>query len=94
MMLMLDLFDDRDDPIPDEVYRLFDQLSLKVIARGYSHFSADAILHQIRWTKQVEYGDRDFKCNNNWTAKLARWFMKEHPEHKGFFRTRKSREDG
>jgi hypothetical protein len=31
-----------------------------------------------------------FKCNNNWTPKLSRWFMDNHPELGEFFETRAS----
>jgi hypothetical protein len=74
--------------IPPEVYSLFEQLTFEVINRGLAHYSSDAILHRIRWHFHIERDDQDFKCNNNWTADLSRWFMKTHPEHDGFFEIR------
>jgi hypothetical protein len=82
--------------IPPEVFSLFEQLTFEVIQRGFAHYSSDAILHRIRWHFHIEKDDLDFKCNNNWTADLSRWFMQTHPEHDGFFeiRIRKSLSDG
>lgn len=78
--------------IPDEVYQKFEELSLHLIRQGWRTYSSDAILHRIRWHMRVERGQRDFKCNNNWTAPLARWFMAKHPQHVGFFETRERRD--
>lgn len=44
----------------------------------------------MRWHQHIERGNREFVCNNNWTAPLARWFMAKHPKHDGFFETRES----
>ena len=74
--------------IPPEVSQIFDRLALDLIQRGWSRYSSDAILHRIRWHFRVERGDRDFKCNDHWTARLSRWWMDKHPEHDGFFETR------
>ena len=81
--------------VPDEVVALFERFTLEVINRGFKRYSSDAILHRIRWHYHIERtGHEDFKCNNNWTADLARWFMDNHPSHTGFFelRVRKSYE--
>jgi hypothetical protein len=75
------------DGIPDEVVALFEQLALSLSA-DRKRYSADAILHRIRWHFTVERGDRDFKCNDHWTATLSRWFMVKYPHLNGFFETR------
>lgn len=96
---MKDLFEDWTPPPPEEavegledvpleVRQHFERLSLEVARRGYSRYSSDAILHRIRWHYHIEKGDAEFKCNNNWTASLARWFMNIHPELGSFFETR------
>jgi hypothetical protein len=79
--------------IPLEVYELFDALALQVVARGYSRYSSDAILHRIRWHYHIDKGDREFKCNDHWTATLARWWLKKHPEYPEFFELRILRSD-
>jgi hypothetical protein len=74
--------------IPPAVAQLFDRLANELIERGWQHYSADAILHRVRWHFQVEQGDREFKCNNNWTSRLSRWWLDRHPEHSEFFELR------
>ena len=82
--------------IPLEIVDKFEALALTVAARGFRRYSARAIMHRLRWHHHIEKGDRAFKCNNNWTPELARWFLDVHPEHPGFFELRSSpaREDG
>jgi len=80
------------DGVPVEVYQLFEKLALDLIEKGFDHYSARALLHQIRWHHHVERGDRGFKANNNWTPAMARWFMKKFPQHKGFFELRERTE--
>lgn len=75
------------------VYELFKRFAFQVIRRGFQHYSADAIVHRIRWeTGVVTQGD-DFKINNNWVSAYARMFEREYPEHQGFFRKRTSKYD-
>lgn len=74
--------------VPEDVTQLFEELTLQLIGRGFNHYSADAILHRIRWHHHVEQSDPTFKANNNWTATLAREFHERFPEHEGFFTTR------
>lgn len=76
--------------VPLNVCILFEKLALQVWEAGHDRYSADAVLHRIRWHFHVDKGDRSFKANNNWTAPLARWFMKCHPELGAFFDTRAS----
>jgi hypothetical protein len=76
--------------IPTAVVSLFERITLALIDQGFEHYSARAILHRIRWHYTVDAGMRDFKCNNNWTPRLARWFMEEHPSADEFFEIRAS----
>ncbi|NVO13834.1 MAG: hypothetical protein HXX10_07345 [Rhodoplanes sp.] len=76
--------------IPLDVFSAFERLALAARAAGYSRYSADAVLHRVRWEAQIERGNRAFVCNNNWTSVLARWFMRKHPEADGFFELRAS----
>ena len=104
--MTLDLFSSLPPPpsrlppgIPGEVCAKFDELALGLAdgsLSGYAfpRYSADAILHRIRWHFTIERKDRAFKCNNNWTAKLARWWMEKRPEHAGFFELRERVGDG
>lgn len=79
--------------IPLEVVTLFERLALQVAKAGHGRYSADAVLHQIRWTMHIERGDRDFSINNNWSSQLSRWFLAKHPELPKFFETREKRRE-
>lgn len=76
------------DGIPPEVCRLFEKIATELVDGGFARFSADAILHKIRWEMQVERGNRGFKINNDWSATLARWFITRNPGAKKFFELR------
>lgn len=76
-----------------QVWDLFVRYTFEVIRAGQRHYSADAILHRIRWHVNIETKNTDgFKINNNWSAYLARMFMQRFPHHRGFFRTREVKE--
>lgn len=79
-----------EESIPREVMNLFVSYAIKVRNTGFARYSADAILHRIRWHYHMEKKDREFKCNNNWTSGLARWAMASYPELTDFFETRAS----
>lgn len=79
--------------IPDHIRELFEHLAFRVIATGRRRYSARAILHRIRWEHEIEYGDTDFKVNNNYSARLARWFMAKHPHTAGFFELRERHDE-
>ncbi|VIO73861.1 hypothetical protein [Bradyrhizobium ivorense] len=79
------------DGIPSEVCDHFERIASELLASGFDRYSADAVLHRIRWHERVEQGNRSFKCNDHWTAPLARWFGERHPESAAFFETREHR---
>lgn len=87
------LFSERyPENVPPEVCQLFEKLALQVRAAGFTRYSADAILHRLRWEAQIERGNREFTVNNDWAAPLARWTMNRHIDLATikFFETRKS----
>jgi hypothetical protein len=78
--------------VPPDVVDLFERMAMEVRKRGFTRYSARAILHRIRWHYHVEKGDADFKVNNNVSARLARWLMAKHPiTMRDFFETRERR---
>lgn len=81
------------EDVPPEVCVMFESYALQVWNAGTTRYSADAILHRIRWYHHVEKGNRDFKANNNWTSALARWFIAKHSDKAAFFETRKLKEE-
>ncbi len=74
--------------IPIEVCDTFIRLALQAKAAHLRTYSADAVLHSLRWHFRVEKSNRQFKCDNNWSSILSRWAMAHEPELAGFFRTR------
>jgi hypothetical protein len=80
--------------IPIEVCDKFIELAREVKRAGMKHYSADAILHRIRWHFIIEQRRGKFKVNNNWTSNLARWAMTYHQDLAGFFNTRASPHKG
>jgi hypothetical protein len=72
-----------------QVWKMFLRFTHQVIQRGFDHYSADAIVHRIRWHVNVDTrSEAEFKINNNFVACYARMFHDTYPEHAGFFRTR------
>lgn len=69
---------------------LFVHFTKEIMARGYKHYSVNAIFERIRWETDVPdvHGKTQFKLSNNHRAWYARKFMETYPEHKGFFRIR------
>lgn len=76
------------DGIPESVCLKFESLALELHGLGFKKYSADAILHRLRWHHHVELGDAAFKLNDHWTAPLARWFMNRNPKAGKFFELR------
>lgn len=85
-------FDEFVARCPD-VYRAFVQYALRLKRAGKTRYSADAILHVIRFETDLADNAGDFKINNNFSAPLARKAMAEYPELKDFFETRRSKGD-
>jgi hypothetical protein len=71
-----------------QVYDLFKRFTFEAIDRGHRKLSAWLIVNRIRWETTVETSSGDFKISNNFIAYYARLFMDEHPEYRGFFRTK------
>ena len=77
-----------------QVWELFVQFTMELIDRGREHGSADEVMHRVRWETGAGSDVEEFKINNNYVAFYARRFMKVHPEHEGFFRTRRQKSQG
>ncbi len=65
------------------VWELFRKFTNNRIDKEFTNYSADAVMHRVRW----EGGGR-YRIDNTYVAVYARWFMEVYPKHKGFFRTR------
>jgi hypothetical protein len=75
----------RDNP---EVYELFKRFTFQAINKGHTRLSAWMIANRIRWETQIETVNDDYKISNDYIALYSRKFMKDYPEHDGFFRTK------
>lgn len=82
------------DQANPRVWRLFKRYAMKAIRAGHEHYSADGIMHMIRWetsVKQTKAGP--VALPNNFTAMYARKFIATNPKHADFFVTRSSKAD-
>lgn len=81
--------------VPRDIAELFEKIALQLVDEGFQRFSADAILHQIRWTHRIEWISGEWKCNDHWTSALARWFLARHPRLRAqkFFELRSTRQE-
>ena len=70
------------------VYELFKRFSMQAINRGHRNLSAWLIVNRIRWETSIETEGDDFKISNDFIAYYSRLFMHDHPQYKGFFRTK------
>ncbi len=78
-----------------KVYQIFEEFSLKV-ASQIENYGVAAIWERMRWHINFETKEelidpdtqKPIKLNNNHKAYYARMFMRNHPKHEGFFRTR------
>lgn len=77
------------------VYELFSRFTAEVVRKGYAHFSADMVMHRLRWETAITTTERQviegetLRLNNNHVAYYARLWMRDHPGNEGFFRTRR-----
>lgn len=72
------------------VWQLFCKFALQMAAVGFKNYSADAVMHRVRWESDQGRdfeNEGGFKISNNHVAFYSRWFMAAYPEHDGFFRT-------
>lgn len=70
------------------VYATFARLAFRKIAEGERRWSADKIMQDMRWELRVKDGDETYQINNVHRAYLSRRFMRENPQHEGFFEVR------
>jgi hypothetical protein len=80
----------QDNP---DVYRMFSSFTKKAINAGLPHSSAWLIVNRIRWETAIETKSDNFKISNDYIAYYARLFMAYNPEHDGFFRTKKLKDE-
>lgn len=76
------------------VWELFNHFTEEVIAAGHKRYSADAIMHRVRWetsvrTTSAPIAGRILKINDHHVAYYARlWLYKNGKTHPNFFTLR------
>lgn len=76
------------------VFELFKQFARQARAAGRRRYSADAILHRIRWHVNVEMAPVDgeeWKCNDHYSSRLARKLIEQDASFANFFELRELR---
>ena len=80
---------ERFDKERPQVYREFKKYAEIYLKKGFTHCSADHLLHIVRFHLSMETSPNEtFKINNNYTACYARKLMSEDERFKDFFETR------
>lgn len=80
--------------LPDNlhVFDAFERESLRVVARGWKHYSARTIIHVLRHHSALEEVDgKGWKINDHTSPYLARLFVLMHPEHRALFEFREAK---
>ena len=75
-----------------DIWREFERLALRVWETGRRKYSAQTIMHVIRWNSDIERGQEEFDINNNYIAYYSRMLMYQYPEAVGFFEIRSFKE--
>lgn len=73
-----------------EVYAMFVKFARQAKAAGRERFSADAILHRVRWETLVNpQKDESYRVNDHFSSRYARKLIQEDASFAGFFELRK-----
>lgn len=67
------------------VWTAFEAEALRVIERGFKHYSSRTILYYLRHYTAVAEDQSKFKLTDRYTPYLSRLFALVHPEHKQLF---------
>ena len=93
-----DLFDAQPDPFAvfvhtpagREIANRFIRLAWGLRQRGFVRYGAKGIVERLRWHYAMRRRDpADYKLNNNWTSRLARFAEEREPRLCGFFEMRR-----
>lgn len=74
------------------VFALFRRFAEQARQAGKRRYSADALLHRLRWHIDIELQateGEEFRLNNNYSSRLSRKLVELDPTFEGFFETRK-----
>ena len=79
--------------LPDNlhVYAAFEREALRVVRRGFAHYSARTIIEVLRHNSALLEVGGIWKLNDWHTPYLARLFTLLHPQHVGLFEFRETK---
>ena len=80
-------FEEFDEANP-HVYALVVRYALEVLASGKKRIGINTIFERIRWYTDIETRGEPFKIGQNHFPYYARMFMRDYPQHDGFFAIR------
>lgn len=70
------------------VYRAFKREALRVVHKGFQHYSARTIIEVLRHESALSEDGGEWKLNNNFTPQHARLFALDVPAHADLFEFR------
>jgi len=76
------------DNINPHFYIMFKRFTFEAINKGHNHLSAWLVSNRIRWETTIVTQGNPYKISNDFIALYARKFMKDYPQHQGFFKTK------
>jgi hypothetical protein len=80
-------------PANFHVFEAFEAEALKIVARGFSHYSGNTIIEVLRHHSALAQVGDTYKLNDKYTPYLARLFALVHPTHAELFEYRISKAD-
>lgn len=72
-----------------DFFTLFERFTAEAIRRGHHNLSGWLIANRVRWETSIVTAGDDYKIPNDYIALFVRLYMVRHPQHLGFFRTKK-----
>ena len=80
---------DRFHEAHPEIYQEFCKYADQLWNKGWRNYSADGILHVLRFHSHVSGQDTErWKINNNYASFYSRLWSRDNPKRAAFFRTR------
>jgi hypothetical protein len=77
-----------------EIWKAFEKYALEAWDSGRRKYTAQGIIHRVRWSREIEQSGEDFLISNKFIAYYARVFLLKYPEARNvdFFETREFKE--
>lgn len=71
-----------------DVFAMIWRLANEAKEAGREQYSMSAIFQRLRWYRQIEKKEQDFKLNDGFSSRYARLLESLYPEFRGFFAKR------